>query len=167
MLYYTVQCPDCHALLDVYVVCSGLGPTSARCRKCNKVFSTGRAEWSDMTTFDRVRFVGVSVMHACALGFLGGITGSLAAYALTHGFTSTVPRAAFFGASFYASAACWAVLTLLLQAVRFRRSAARALERADPPVASFTSLDFALQLKLLALVWVPVLACGLIGSTHG
>jgi hypothetical protein len=151
----------------MYVICSGLGPARARCGKCATVYPTGRLEWAEMATLERVRYVAVSIVHACALGVLGGITGSLAAYGLKHGFRSTVPGNAFFGASFYASAACYAALVAVLQVLRVHRSQVRVRARAKEPIVTrLKSLDFALQLKLLALIWVPVLASDLVGSTN-
>jgi len=43
------------------------------------VCPTGRLEWNALSAFGRTRFVVVSLVHAVALGFLGGMTTSLTA----------------------------------------------------------------------------------------
>lgn len=165
MVYYTSHCPSCRALVDLYVICSGLGPATVRCRKCGKRCATERSEWNDLSAAGRARYVAVSLVHACSLGFLGAITASLAAYGIEHGPTSTVPRSAFFGGTLYAGAAFYVGLVVWVQLARVRGSKLRAARGAkkEPIVARLTSLDLGLQLKLLALIWVPVIVGDIIG----
>src|SRR4051794_38896622 len=83
MAYVVLRCPSCHCTLDTHLseVSSGLGPPVYECRKCGAPSPSGRTEWPEMSSWQRLRYVGLSFVYAAACGFLGaGVVGVVHAF---------------------------------------------------------------------------------------
>jgi hypothetical protein len=168
MYHYVIpRCPLCQRALDFHTfgVCSGLGPPAIRCG-CGQVVATNRLEWGQMRALRRTRFVLVSLLHATAMGYLGGVSVRGAFHFIENGPWEESMKLG--GPGFVSGAIAWAASVIVVQAWRVVASCRRSGQRKEPPLASRWALDFGTQLKAMFVVWIPVLAGWLISVvSHG
>lgn len=162
LLITSYRCPDrkCRFFYDMtfYKICTGLGPETLICPRCEKPFRTHRTEWSNMTSIRKIRFLIFSAV-AAGLGALAlamllrSLLRNWAGYA--DGPTLLASDALFYGLFF----TCL-LLLLALQGLRVSYSIDRSRAGGAPIRATSIfkpHLDYGLQPKLLgpvSLIWL-------------
>jgi hypothetical protein len=160
MFMTTVHCPHCEEGLDFFVtgLCSKLGPPLIACPKCKKKAPTGRAEWADLGSSGRTRYVVSTAVFAAAVGYLGGVGVRGAWHFWQNG--PWQEKMTLTGPGFVLGVEIWALAVVLVQLYRVHQSDRRS--RREPKSwkdVSFTDrlLSFNMQLRFMVGVWVPTL----------
>ncbi len=154
--YNLITCPGCQEGIDTHVLgfCTGLGPPLLT-RKCRCIIESGRREWVDFQSKDRIRFILTTAAYAVVAAFWGGIN-----TCVWFDFESKdTYEQILINPAFLFGAIIWVIFVAALQRYRISRSLERkptVLREAIPVRVSFWNIDFNLQVKF-SLLFILIL----------
>jgi hypothetical protein len=163
------SCPKCSNIYDMnyYSLSTGLGPVLAKCNRCKAVFSSGKKEWIQMSSDEKVGFWILSSLYAVISGEICGILFSCLIKFLCYGSIRNWPEMYSPIYMFLASICSLPFIMFIFYAQikrvmnsKFRLS--RTARSSVPVVISFTNFDFGLQLKFLYLYMILLPVLGLL-----
>jgi hypothetical protein len=155
------HCPRCRAVVDnrIEFFNSGLGAPLYVCRKCERVYASGRQEWVFMSAARKARYSAVSVLYMAGILTYGGILGLVLGFAwkdpLFHGHDRRLNKTDL--ANVIAGAVISALVILVIQALRVTASALRC---PGPPGDDHDEPEPYRPPGLLAWGWHPPVMAG-------
>jgi hypothetical protein len=156
----SVHCGSCNGSLEArfFGLCSGLGAPVTICKYCGAPNNTGRAEWADMETRQRLSYVGVSLLYVAAVGY-GGAYSWLQTSNLWLRQESDPDPLDFAGMVSSKGFLVWGLVAASIQLYRVAASARQKEKLAEIPSHALLTLQSWLQLKLLlVLILIPCVA---------